>query len=411
MSQEAKIEDALKGLLEIMPLLLNERERRLFLGCAAYYYGYGGQAYVSKVSGVDARTVHAGIDDLTNNMREQPEDERIRRKGAGRPSKVSQYPEIAEKVEELLESSTFGDSERVIKWTNLSLEDISTLLKTEYSIEAGRNVVSRLIEELGYSKQVNQKMMQVGDEHQDRDAQFCHINETAKGFLDAGDPVISVDTKKKELIGNFKNDGAEYRPQKDARAVLDHDFAIPELGKVAPYGVYLLNDNTGFVNLGQSHDTSTFAVESIRRWWNIVGKSTFPDTKRIYINCDGGGSNGWRVRLWKYELALLAEETGLEIHVSHFPPGTSKWNKIEHRLFCYISRNWAGKPLIDIATVVNLIGSTTTSKGLKVKCVVDDNSYETSIKVSDDKFVSIDMERVGPNSSWNYIIRGFKKYI
>ena len=238
--------------------------------------------------------------------------------------------------------------------------------------------------------------------------QTITINKTAQEFINSGDPVISTDTKKKELVGNFKNNGTEYRPMKDPRKVLDHDFPLPGLGKVAPYGVYLVNKNTGFVNLGSDHDTSAFAVESIRRWWNIVGQPTFPDAKRLYINCDGGGSNGWRVRLWKYELALLAEETGLEIHVSHFPTGTSKWNKVEHRLFCYITKNWAGKPLIDIDTIVSLISSTTTKNGLTVKCVVDTNTYPIGLKATYEMISRIDIETTGPNESWNYIICGFK---
>ena len=250
-------------------------------------------------------------------------------------------------------------------WTSLSLRDIVRELDTKHNITTNKNVVADIMKELGYSRQVNQKLEQVGSQHKDRDKQFQFINEKAMEFIDAGDPVISVDTKKKELIGNFKNNGSEYRHQKNARRVLDHDFPM-EGGKVAPYGVYVINNNTAYVNLGTSHDTSAFAVESIRRWWNIIGKSTFPNSTRLYINCDGGGSNGWRVRLWKYELALLAEEISTEIHVSHFPPGTSKWNKIEHRLFCFITKNWAGKPLIDINTTVNLISSTKTEKGLRI---------------------------------------------
>ena len=227
-------------------------------------------------------------------------------------------------------------------------------------------------------------------------------------FLDSGVPVISVDCKKKENIGNFKNDGGEYRPVKHPRKVLDHDFPLPELGKVAPYGIYSINDNTGFVNLGTSKETAEFAVQSIRSWWKYIGEKSFPDARQIYITCDGGGGNGSRVRLWKYELAKFAEETGLSIYVSHFPPGTSKWNKIEHKLFCYITKNWSGIPLIDIETVVCLIGSTTTKTGLKVTCQVDERNYETAIKVPDEDFARIDME---PNiicSSWNYCIRGFK---
>ena len=214
--------------------------------------------------------------------------------------------------------------------------------------------------------------------------------------------------RKKELVGNFKNAGSEYRKEKDPRPVLDHDFAIPELGKVAPYGVYVLNDNTGFVNLGTDHDTAESAAESILRWWNCVGKNTFPNAKRIYINAGSGGSNGVRVKLWKYELQQIADQTGLEIHVSHFPSGTSKWNKIEHRLFCYITKNWHGKPLIDIETIVNLISSTTTSKGLKVICRVDTNKYELKKKITDEELSSVNMHECDMFGKWNYIIQPHK---
>ncbi len=217
-----------------------------------------------------------------------------------------------------------------------------------------------------------------------------------------------MDCKKKENIGNFKNCGTEYRPVKNPRKVLDHDFPVPELGKVAPYGIYTLNDNTGFINLGTSKDTAEFAVQSIRCWWKHIRQGRFPGAKQLYITCDGGGSNGSRVRLWKHELAVFSEETGLEIYVSHFPPGTSKWNKVEHRLFCYITKNWSGKPLVDIETVVKLIGSTTTKTGLKVSCKVDDHVYESSIKISDEEFEKIDMEKSEICGTWNYCIRGFK---
>lgn len=406
-----QIQEAFYGLLETMPLLLDERQRRLFYGCAAHFYGRGGVKLVSERCGANPRTVMAGMEDLTNPMREQAGDKSVRRAGAGRPSVKEQRPEIMEALDEILDGNTFGDPEKVILWTNLSLEKISGELKTRYGIDAGKNVVSRLLEEKGYSKQINQKKMQVGEPHPERDAQFQFINRTAGEFLERGEPVISVDTKKKELIGNFANKGAEYRPKGNPRSALDHDFPLPELGKVSPYGIYTLNDNTGFLNLGTDHDTGQFAVESVRRWWYAIGRATFPNAKRLYMNCDAGGSNGWRVRLWKYELALLAEETGLEIHVSHFPPGTSKWNKIEHRLFCYISRNWAGKPLIDIQTVVNLIGSTTTKSGLKVRCVVDHNQYPTGIKISEKQMACIDIQYPDYDNSWNYIIYGFKKCI
>ena len=258
---------------------------------------------------------------------------------------------------------------------------------------------------MGYSRQQNQKMCQIGDQHPDRDAQFRYINETAEQFLEAGNPVISIDTKKKENIGNFKNNGSEYRPKGEPRRVLDHDFPLPELGKVAPYGVYVLNNNTGFINLGISHDTPEFAGESVRAWWNTIGKNTFPNAKRIYVTCDNGGSNGSRIWLFKYYLQEISNETGLEIHVSHFPPGTSKWNKIEHRLFCYISKNWQGQPLIDIETVVNLISSTKTKTGLEVVCRVDANTYETGLKITEEQKKTLNITFVGPNEKCNYIIK------
>ena len=285
---------------------------------------------------------------------------------------------------------------------------IAETLRTDYHIEVSHTVVAGELSKMGYSKQLNQKMLQVGQAHPDRDAQFEYINNTAKEYLAEGVPVLSIDCKKKENIGNFKNPGREYCRKKDPRKVLDHDFPIKELGRVAPYGIYDVNKNTGFVNLGISHDTAKFAVNSLMQWWLHIGKETYPDAKRIYINCDGGGSNGSRLHLWKEQIAEFAETTGLEVHISHFPPGTSKWNKVEHRLFCYISKAWAGQPLIDIETVIDLIGSTTTKQGLTVKCVLDENDYPTGTKVSDEEYARIDIQRIEPMSDWNYIIRGFK---
>lgn len=285
------------------------------------------------------------------------------------------------------------------------MRKIEERLLNDYGIECCYVVVSKLLVEMGYSKQVNQKMLQVGKPSPNRDEQFQYINDTAHEYLEVGDPVISVDTKKKENIGNFKNDGAEYRKNKDPRKVLDHDFPIPELGKVSPYGVYVLNNNTGFINLGTDHDTSEFAVESIYRWWTVLGQTAFPDAKRIYITCDGGGSNGSRNRLWKSELQDFSNRTGLEVQVSHYPPGTSKWNKVEHRMFCYISKNWQGQPLIDIETVVSLIASTTTKNGLEIECVVDENKYETGRKISDEELAEIALFPCEPFGNWNYIIK------
>jgi hypothetical protein len=271
--------------------------------------------------------------------------------------------------------------------------------------------VGSILDYLGYSKQGNKKMLQVGKPHPDRNAQFEFINTKAKQFIDADEPVISVDTKKKEAIGNFRNNGKAYRKKRDSRKVLDHDFPLPELGKLAPYGIYNLNHNTGFVNLGISHDTAEFAVESISRWWDCLGKNTFPKATKLLITCDCGGSNGYRLKLWKYQLFQLAKRIHLNIHISHLPQGTSKWNKIEHRLFCFISKNWEGKPLIDVKTAVNLIGSTTTKTGLKVICIQDNNVYELAQKVSDDEYNKIALVRIPPFEEWNYIIEGYKTRI
>lgn len=302
-----------------------------------------------------------------------------------------------------MHESSYGDPSKPLFWTTLSLRGIARKL-CEAGIKVSQNIVSRALEVLGYSKQQNQKLEQLGSQHPDRDAQFRFINETSEAFLSSGDPVISIDTKKK-ILGPFKNNGSEYRRKGEPERVLDHDFELPDFGKIVPYGVYVVNDNTGFVNLGTIHDTSEFAGESILKWWSLVGKNTFPNTKRIYITSDSGGSNRNRGWLWKNCLQALADKTGLEIHVSHFPPGTSKWNKVEHRLFCYISKNWEDKPLYDIETVVNLIGATTTQKGFKVKCVVDRNEYEKGIKVGDEEIENINISYIGPNDKWNYIIK------
>lgn len=393
---------------------LNERQKRILAGSIAEACGFGGIKKVCAISGLDYKTVKSGISDKINKPEQWNEytdeytsENGIRRKGAGRPGIEKKYPEITEKVKFILENNTFGNPEQVLVWTNLSLRQIVQVLDSEYNIKTNKNVISDILEELGYSKQVNQKMEQVGNQHPNRDEQFKHINNKAQEFIAAGLPVISVDTKKKELIGNFKNNGQEYRPCKNPRKVLDHDFPL-EGGKVSPYGIYVINNNTAYVNLGTSCDTGAFAVESIRRWWNIVGKATFPKADKLYVNCDGGGSNGSRVKLWKYALALLADELGIEIHVSHFPPGTSKWNKVEHKLFCYISRNWQGKPLIDIETTVNLIRSTKTKQGLTVLCEVDENTYSKGVKIEDDVFEKINLEKDANLPNWNYIIRGLK---
>lgn len=392
MDTERRLDNIIEKIYETMPAVLDERQKRLLAGCIADGYGHGGIKYVCDISGMNYRTVKSGVEERNGNVTKELSSGGIRQKGAGRPSIEVRYPNISEQVKEILETNTYGDPERIMTWTNLSLRDIVSELEHRYGTNTNKNVVADIMTKLGYSRQVNQKYEQVGAQHVDRDTQFSFINETAKAYINDGCPVISVDTKKKELIGNFKNSGAEYRPKKLPRKVLDHDFPL-DGGKVSPYGVYVINNNTAYVNLGTDHDTSAFAVESIRRWWNIIGKTTFPNANKLYINCDGGGSNGWRVKLWKYELALFADETGIEIQVSHLPPGTSKWNKIEHRLFCFITKNWQGKPLIDINTTVNLIASTKTKEGLEVKCEVDNNIYATGKKFQKTNLLKLTLKK------------------
>ena len=405
MAASVETREAVNEIVKTMSPILDEKQKRILYGVSSKVLGYGGTAAVHEMTGAARNTIVSGKKESESISEETERTERIRQSGAGRKSAIEKIPDLYKKIEEIVRSSTYGSPETVLVWTTYSLRAIADALHDKYGIIVSRNIVSRALEALGYSKQQNQKNLQVGEPHPDRDAQFRFIDKKAKEFLEAGDPVISVDTKKKELIGNFKNNGSEYRKENDPRQVLDHDFALPELGKVAPYGVYVLNDNTGFVNLGTDHDTSEFAAESICRWWFIVGKNTFPDAKRIYINADGGGSNRPRGLQWKYQLQQIADITGLEIHMSHFPPGTSKWNKVEHRLFCYITKNWQGKPLIDIETVVNLISSTKTSKGLKVRCMVDTRSYELKQKITDEQANSINLQECDPFGNWNYIIR------
>lgn len=391
-----------------MKNILNEKQYRCFLGKTAISLGRGGQKLVCQLSGSSINTVRKGVQEVVSGT-DNFEDGRIRKQGGGRKSASSIYPDLEDAIQKIIDGKTYGDPEKIIHWTTFCLMDIRDILRNEYGIKVSHTVVAGTLEKLGYSKQMNQKMLQTGKPHPDRNAQFEYINATSKEYIKSGIPVISIDCKKKENIGNFKNPGQEYRPAKNPRKVLDHDFLIKKLGSVAPYGIYDIDKNCGFINLGTSHDTAEFAVNSIMQWWLHIGKETYPDAKRLYITCDGGGSNGSRIHLWKTQLAEFAQRTSLEVHVSHFPPGTSKWNKIEHKLFCYISRNWQGQPLIDIPTVINLIGSTTTNNGLTVKCILDENEYQTGIKVSEEYFNNVDIETIEPMLTWNYIIRGFKE--
>ncbi len=406
-------DEALTEKIFFMKSILNEKQYRQFLANEAISLGRGGRTKIGQLSGASLGTIRKGIREVEavkNGIgNDMASEGRVRKSGGGRKPAAILYPDLKNAIQEIVDDKTYGNPEKVLAWTTYSLMEIARILREKYNIQVSHTVVSSTLEELGYRKQANQKMLQVGTPHPDRDAQFCFINETSKKYMDEGNPVISIDCKKKENIGNFKNGGKEYRPSKNPRQVLDHDFLIKELGKVAPYGIYDVDKNTGFVNLGTSHDTAEFAANSVYLWWIYVGRETYPDAKRLYITCDGGGSNGVRIHLWKTQLALIAEKTGLEIQVSHLPPGTSKWNKVEHRLFCYISKNWAGQPLVDVETVVKLIGSTTTEKGLTVKCILDENVYPTGIHVEDEQYNKVLIERIDPMREWNYIIRGYKK--
>jgi DNA-binding transcriptional regulator GbsR (MarR family) len=380
--------------------LLDERQKRLFLANEAISYGRGGISQVSCISGMSRTTITKAVKELNSSAKI---DGKTRRSGGGPKYKEAHYPDVEKRICKIIDGKTYGDPMRALSHTTESLRKIQTELEKE-DIIVGHVTIGKILEAIGYSRQVNQKLLQVDEPHPDRNAQFEHINETAVRYLKACDPVISVDTKKKENIGNFINDGNEYRPKKQPRKVLDHDFPIKELGKIAPYGVYNVNNNIGFVNVGTNHDTSEFAVESISRWWESLGKHTFPNKNKLYITCDSGGSNGARVRMWKYQLQQFADRTRLEIEVSHFPRGTSKWNKVEHRLFCYITKSWQGQPLVDVQTAIDLIGATQTTTGLKVICVRDDTEYQLAKKVSDDDFAGINIFKIAPFVLWNYRI-------
>ena len=386
---------------------LDEDQRRKFLASEAISLGRGGIQEISAISGVHRNTIAAGIKELNESDSttsiSNTEKRRIRAKGAGRKPITVTQPGIKEAIERLVDPETYGNPMNPLRWTTKSLRNLQKELQAEgYTV--GYDKVGDLLKELGYSLQQNQKMKQVGTESPDRDAQFRHINNTAKKYMAAGNPVISIDCKKKENIGNFKNNGAEYRLEKNPVEVLDHDFPLPELGKAAPYGVYDIASNEGFVNVGISADTAQFAVNSIRMWWLQMGKEQYPNAGGLYITADGGGSNGSRCKLFKVELQNLADELRIPIEVSHFPPGTSKWNKVEHRLFSQITKNWRGRPLETLEMIVELISSTTTSTGLKVQCAVDHNTYPRGLKVSDEELEGVNIIRNEFCGNWNYTI-------
>lgn len=383
---------------------LNEKQRRHFAAAEATAIGRGGLKLVAQITGMSRTTIIVGQKELKNESvnNEAIDIERIRKKGGGRRSKEAQYPDLHDQVKNCVESTTRGDPECSLKWTSKSLRNIAEeLCKKGYAVS--QDVVSRILKLLDYSLQANRKTHE-GGKNPDRNAQFEHIHEKSKAFIREEQPVISVDTKKKELVGNFKNGGEEYAPKGSPTEVNVHDFMSDALYKAIPYGIYDIVRNEGWVNVGISSDTATFAVESIRRWWNGLGKASYPNATKLMITADGGGSNGSRVRLFKKELQQFSNETGLSISVCHFPPGTSKWNKIEHRLFSFITKNWRGRPLVDLVTVVNLIGNTRTKAGLKVCCELDQNTYEKGTVISEEEMEKLNIKRDEFHGEWNYTI-------
>ena len=377
-----------------------ERTRRLWAATEARMAGRGGFAAVVRATGISPTTLAKAGRELGE--RDPLPPERVRRSGGGRKRTESLDPDVLPKLERLVEPTTRGDPESPLRWTCKSTRNLAEELRGQ-GHSLSHVTVARLLAEADYSLQGNRKTME-GTSHPDRNAQFEYINARSAQQLKRGQPVISVDTKKKELVGAFKNAGREWRPQGEPEAVRVHDFIDPEQGKAIPYGVYEVQRNVGWVSVGVTHDTSAFAVETIRKWWRHMGKKAYPRATSLLITADSGGSNGARVRLWKFDLQRLANKTGLAIHVCHFPPGTSKWNKIEHRLFSFITQNWRGKPLRTRAAIVNMIASTRTRTGLKVRCVLDTHHYPKAVKVSDAQMQQLRLSPHDFHGDWNYTI-------
>jgi transposase len=396
---------AIRARFEALAPFLNERARRLFAATEARLAGRGGVSAVSAATGVARSTIGRGLAELRRE--ESPPSDRVRRPGGGRKQKVDTEPGLLDALSKLVESAIRGDPEAPLLWVSKSQRHLAAAL-AEQGFTASQKLVGRLLRRLGFSLQANRKISE-GTSHPDRNAQFEHINMLVNAFQAAGQPAISVDTKKKELVGDFKNNGRELRPRGHPEPVRVHDFAIPELGKVSPYGVYDIAANTGWINLGITSDTAAFAVESIRRWWFELGQARYKRARKILITADCGGSNGARVRLWKSELQKLADQTRLSITVAHLPPGTSKWNRIEHRLFAFITQNWRGKPLVTHEVIIQLIANTTTTTGLTVQCRLDENDYEKGVKVSDTDMAALNIAPSNFHGEWNYTIAPRRK--
>jgi hypothetical protein len=400
-------EDAVRKRFELLAPVLDERLRRLAASAEAEAIGRGGISLVSKATGVSRRAMRVGrqeLRDLKSGGQRFPAapSQGIRKPGGGRKKTVDKDPTLREDLNALVDPATCGDPESPLRWTCKSVRKLAMELSV-MGHETSHRIVAELLHEMGYSLQANRKARE-GVDHPDRDAQFRYINNQMHNALASGEPAISVDTKKKELVGDFKNGGREWRPKGQPEEVRVHDFKIKELGRVAPYGVYDIGENVGWVGVGTDHDTAEFAVATIRNWWRRMGSPIYPRARSILMTADGGGSNGSRLRLWKTELQRFVDETAIPVTVCHFPPGTSKWNKIEHRLFSFITQNWRGKPLVSHEVIVNLIAATTTESGLRVHAEIDASEYPPGKKVTDAELAEVNIQRHKFHGEWNYTI-------
>ena len=378
---------------------MNERQRRVVSGATALMIGHGGKARVADASGLARNTVIRAAREIESGLEVT---DRQRGRGGGDKKAIDKQPGLLEALDELVHPDTRGNPMSFVRWTSKSTYDLADELARQ-GFQVSPELVRRLLHEMGYSLQAPSKQKE-GTDHPDRDAQFQYLNGAIAAFAKTDDPAISIDTKKKELVGEYDNNGREWQPKGEPVEVLDHDFVNPEMGKAVPYGVYDLTNDEGWVSVGENADTAAFAVESIRRWWQHMGAERFPEAKRLLITADAGGSNGYRIRAFKVELAKLAKETGLEITVCHYPPGTSKWNKIEHRMFSFISMNWRGRPLTSYRTIVELIAGTTTRKGLRIRAERDQTGYRTRVKISNVELAAVPLRRHDFHGDWNYTI-------
>lgn len=382
---------------------LTERSRRLWAASEAAALGHGGIALVERATGISRSTISRGMREVASGAHAMLPPERTRRAGGGRKRATTKDPMLVADLEALVEPTTSGVPDSPLRWTSKSVRHLADELQA-MGHEVSHRLVAELLHELRYSLQANRKTRE-GPQHRDRDAQFRYLNDQVRRLQQRQQPVISVDTKKKELVGDFKNPGREWRPNGRAEPVRVHDFLIPAQGKAIPYGVYDLSRNEGWVSVGIDHDTASFAVQAIRRWWKVMGRPAYPQATALLITADAGGSNGPRVRLWKWELQQFANRTGLAITVCHFPPGTSKWNKIEHRLFSHIAMNWRGKPLVSLAAIISLIGSTKTEAGLRVRSELDRGRYPKGVAPTDAQMARLTLRPHAFHGDWNYTIR------